>query len=181
MEIVAERWRGIAETNGRYEVSDFGRIRRASTGSLRSPHHCRKGYLRIRFVINGVRKSHFVHRLVASAFVPNPLDKATVNHEDGDRTNNRASNLSWATIRENCRHALRTGLRIIPKNQPNIGRPWMPGRKSPVRLPHDSRKILAKRYFAGETAKQLASEFDISLSAALIIIRQNKYLEQITS
>jgi hypothetical protein len=53
-----------------------------------------------------VKTGHTVHRLVASAFVPNPSNKPTVNHKDGDRRNNAASNLEWMTIMENNRHSI---------------------------------------------------------------------------
>ena len=53
----------------------------------------------------------YVHRLVATAFIPNPHDKKEVNHLDGNRQHNHVSNLEWATRKENQNHAVRTGLR----------------------------------------------------------------------
>lgn len=55
-------------------------------------------------------KSALVHRLVASAFVPNPDKLPQVNHIDGDKFNNAASNLEWCTARHNVQHAYQTGL-----------------------------------------------------------------------
>jgi hypothetical protein len=49
-------------------------------------------------------KSVQVHRLVAEYFIPNPLNKKIVNHIDGNKSNNRADNLEWATVRENALH-----------------------------------------------------------------------------
>ena len=65
------------------------------------------GYLRI-----GVKdKDYYVHRLVAAAFCPNPRGLKEVNHIDGNKRNNAASNLEWCTRSENNRHAFKTGLR----------------------------------------------------------------------
>lgn len=48
---------------------------------------------------------HRVHSLMANHFLPNPNNKRTVNHIDGDKTNNNLSNLEWATDSENIQHA----------------------------------------------------------------------------
>ena len=52
-----------------------------------------------------------IHRLVALTFLPNPDNKRTVNHKDGNKLNNHVSNLEWATYQENNKHAISTGLR----------------------------------------------------------------------
>lgn len=59
---------------------------------------------------DGNRRMKSVHRLVAEAFIPNPENKRTVNHKDGDKHNNVLSNLEWATYQENSQHAHNTGL-----------------------------------------------------------------------
>jgi len=57
-------------------------------------------------------KSHFIHRLMAQTFLPGPV-KAHVNHIDGNKQNNKITNLEWATPQENSQHAYDTGLSTI--------------------------------------------------------------------
>ena len=70
----------------------------------------RKGYPAITISHNNIRKTYAVHRLVAMAFLPNPLKKQTVNHKNGIKTDNRVENLEWATHKENCTHREKNGL-----------------------------------------------------------------------
>ena len=55
-------------------------------------------------------KMYSVHRIVALAFLPNPMAKEQVNHKDGNKQNNHLSNLEWSTNSENQRHARENGL-----------------------------------------------------------------------
>jgi hypothetical protein len=68
-----------------------------------------KGYLRVGLIINGKLVTRKVHRLVAEAFIPNPENKPFVNHKDGNKSNNRVSNLEWSTAKENTQHAIKNG------------------------------------------------------------------------
>ena len=58
------------------------------------------GYLLVG--VSGSRKTVFVHRLVAEAFIPNPLGLRDVDHIDGNKSNNRVENLRWVSHKENC-------------------------------------------------------------------------------
>lgn len=58
----------------------------------------------------GRRANKSIHRLMCTTFLPNPENKAHVNHKDGNKLNNALSNLEWATEQENAQHAADTGL-----------------------------------------------------------------------
>ena len=66
---------------------------------------------------NGKAKKHYVHRLVAKAFIPNPENKPNINHKDCNVKNNCVDNLEWCTQSENVRYAVKCGRRV--SNLPN--------------------------------------------------------------
>jgi hypothetical protein len=105
--IDGEEWREIEFEGYPYAASNMGRIR-LKTGGI-TLGSTRDGY-RI------CNTHHLVHRIVALAFIPNPDKKPFVNHIDGNRGNNRISNLEWVTPRENVRHAIATGLKGAGKH-----------------------------------------------------------------
>lgn len=75
-----------------------------------NPFIDRDGYCVVSLLNGGKASKRFVHRLVAQAFIPNPENKSTVNHINGNKTDNRVENLEWATQSENNAHAYRTEL-----------------------------------------------------------------------
>jgi hypothetical protein len=75
-------------------------------GSIKS-YKTPKGYLHVTL---GYGHTKRLHRLVALAFVPNPDSLPEVNHIDGNKLNNCASNLEWCTRKQNMAHAFATGL-----------------------------------------------------------------------
>ena len=68
------------------------------------------GYLAVSVKECGRKRTLYVHRLVAEAFLGTPSDANEVNHLDGDKTNNHAQNLEWTTHSQNLQHAARHGL-----------------------------------------------------------------------
>jgi hypothetical protein len=75
-----------------------------------SQHKSCWGYLYTNLTKDKTKKKVKIHRIVAEAFIPNPLKLPEVNHINGDKSDNRACNLEWVTRRENIAHAYKTGL-----------------------------------------------------------------------
>lgn len=88
-----------------YYVSNLGRVKRFvvkdGTFIILKPSPDTKGYCRVNINFGDYVKSLKVHRLVATAFVPNKKKKPNLDHIDGDKGNNLASNLRWVTTSEN--------------------------------------------------------------------------------
>lgn len=100
-----------------YEISNMGTVRNKRNGNFLKPAIDKDGYLKVCLCENNKRIYRFVHRLVAIEFIENSQNKETINHIDGNKTNNCVENLEWATITENNRHALKTGLRNMKNRQ----------------------------------------------------------------
>jgi hypothetical protein len=125
-----EIWKPISGYNGYYEVSNLGRVRSKTRkiertspnditkkrpftykGKLVSFWITKKGYCRCTLNLDGLKKNHLVHQLVAKTFIDNKECKPEVNHKNGIKTDNRLENLEWVTTKENVRHAIQMGLR----------------------------------------------------------------------
>lgn len=93
-----------------YQVSDTGEIFDPYKRRRNVHVNPKTGYVQVRLQRNGKPCSAYLHRIVATAFVPNPENKPEVNHKDGNKLNNHASNLEWCTHRENVQHAYQSHL-----------------------------------------------------------------------
>lgn len=145
------RWEQVDEFDG-YFVSDSGLVKSIKRGRERVLRQfARREYLQVRFQVGRVRYYRTVHRLVALAFIPNPLDKPQVNHRDGVKLNNDVSNLEWATAAENVRHAYATGLSRAVAGETHHS----------AKLTDNQVVELRYRFAAGESMAELAEVYGL--------------------
>lgn len=123
-----EIWKPVPGWNGRYWVSNLGRIKNDS-GKILKPGQNRKGgggylYLSAQDKRKGFerRENLYLHRLVAELWVPNPLNKPCVNHLDENVTNNRFDNLAWCTVKENINYGGHN--KKVSESVKGMKRPW---------------------------------------------------------
>lgn len=119
-----EEWRPIQGYEGLYEVSDLGRIKglertvivyskltnttfkRFFESCIKSKHHDKDGYEMVNLKKDGKHSTKKVHKLVATAFIPNLDNKSCIDHINGIRDDNRVENLRWCTQKENLNYPL---------------------------------------------------------------------------
>ena len=75
------------------------------------------GYLGVNVCKNGIVKRFMIHRMVGECYLENENNLPEINHEDGNKSNNRYSNLKWTTSGDNKKHAYNNGLMIAPKGE----------------------------------------------------------------
>ena len=158
-----EIWKDVEGFEGLYQVSNMGRIKSldhyASNGIKDILY---KGRIIQQSLHNGYRIAHLcknnkvktvnVHRIVALAFVPNPLNEPQVNHKDGNKANNDASNLEWCSQRENVIHGIKTGLRNL-------------------KISRDKYQYIYEEHLKGKTYRILAEEFNVGKTRIGQIVR----------
>lgn len=119
-----EIWRDIPEYEGLYQVSNLGRVKSLGKGKTHNSkiHYLKPvldnvGYYIVSLSMNGIKTKHFIHRLVTTAFIPNPDNLPCVNHKDENKLNNfvyinedcsvdlEKSNLEWCTHDYNIKYS----------------------------------------------------------------------------
>lgn len=110
-----EIWKNIENYEGIYQVSNKGRIKRIfKTKEKLVTQHLQRGYYYVCLCKNSKYKWYITHRLVAKAFIPNPLHLPEVNHKDENKVNNDESNLEWCTSKYNSNYGTRNKRKSKP-------------------------------------------------------------------
>ena len=171
-----EEWRDIEDFNGYYQVSSIGRIRSCGgkNGRSKGKWYIRAlsanhdGYMKVRLVHGGKDITRRVHTLVARAFIPNFDNFDTVNHKDGDKTNNCVDNLEWIDRSQQMVHAYKLGLK----------KPIRGSKNSQAKLTDDDVRYIRSHYkprTRGCSTVDLGEQFDVSNRVIGLIVRGLSY------
>lgn len=156
-------WRIIPEFPA-YEASYEGHIRKIGSSLIRKPIKAKGGYHKITIYIDKRVVTKQLHRLIASAHIPNPEGLEFVNHKDGDKTNNKVSNLEWCTRSENQIHACAIGL-VSNRGSKN----------GFAKLNENSVQQMRTLYNTGTRIKDIAKMFNVKYNTASSIVHYRSW------
>ncbi len=167
-----EEWKDIKGFEG-YQISNYGRVkslnyRRCGNTKLLKKiiNNFKDNYHVVNLSKNGKHVLSRVHRLVATAFIPNPNNKPYVNHLDGCKTNNHISNLEWCTSSENAQHAYNAGLKIAPMGENHVNNILTEKQVLEIR-----EKYVPRKY----STRMLAKEYGVHQSTIYQIIKRRMW------
>ncbi len=165
-----EVWKDIEGYNGRYQVSNFGRVKsfQRLDEKILSIEGKKRDYAKVVLFKDNVAKTFLLHRLVAIAFVPNPENKPEVNHIDGNKKNNCAENLEWVTKSENIKDAFDTGLAKVFRGVEN----------GAAKLTPEQVREIRRTYIKGDknfSSHALARKFNVSSNSIRRVVNFATY------
>lgn len=178
MQEIWKSLKGIVEYGDYYEVSNLGRVKSVDrvvccgngfkriNGRMRKLKTEKNGYTSISLSYNGKSKTYKVHRLVALAFIHNPENKPEVNHKDGNKSNNLASNLEWVTVSENTQHAYDNGLAKGRNGETH---------HNSILKEEDVLEIIGLWESGKYTKKEISKKFNISHMAVIRILNGDRW------
>jgi hypothetical protein len=148
-------WKDVEGFESFYEVSDTGLLRRKSTQRILKPYTNKNGYVYVTLSVNGSQKSYRLHKLIAQAFVPNPDNKLEINHIDGCKQNNNATNLEWTDRSGNTLHAYAIGITKKPGETSIYRNVWyyanrLKAKKWGASISYEGNRAYGVKYFLTE-------------------------------
>lgn len=175
-----EIWKDVVGYEGLYQVSNLGNVKSVERemqnyrgnkfikvskpiGKFINKY----GYIRVTLYKNGTPRAFTVHRLVATAFIPNPMGLKDINHIDFNKKNNNIENLEWCSRSYNVKHAIKHNPNILAGIKKNA----VKGRKPIIQYTLDG-KFVKKYNSVCEASKELG------LSTSHICCVANKKAEK---
>lgn len=122
------RFVDIVGYEGKYQVSAGGSVMCLGSSStmyykprprVLKPDVLQFGYCQVTLYMNGVPKKFYIHRLVATAYLPNPMNYPIVNHIDNNPSNNNVENLEWCTRKHNAQHSIKCNRKRVFRGEEN--------------------------------------------------------------
>ena len=151
-----EEFRDIKDYEGLYQISNYGRVYSLISKKFLKFWIDRYGYLHVDLHKNGKKKSFQVHRLVATAFIENPLNLPQVNHKSEIKTDNRVENLEWCDHTYNNNYGTRTERMM---QHPN----WKATRETSLKAAIEKcSKVVLQFTLNGEFVKEYSSTCEAS-------------------
>ncbi|WBF77873.1 HNH homing endonuclease [Escherichia phage W70] len=151
------------EENSPYFITEDGQVFSEFSGRfLKNSLSKGTGYFVVNVILNGKRKPEYVHRMVAKAYIPNPLNLPEVNHKDGNKLNNHKDNLEWVTEEENLRHSIENKLPIRGQDHYSTG------------LSENDVHKICQLLSEGWTAKRIAESSGIQVKRAVVLNIRSK-------
>ena len=167
--------KAIKGYEGRYEVTESGEVISLIKGSRNKSGYKvlkhwldKDNYHTVTLWKNRKPKQFKVHRLVAETFIPNPNRLPQVNHIDGNKNNNAASNLEWISQEGNIRHAYDIGIYKKGEERKNS------------KLTNEQVKWIRENYIKGSRelgARPLARKFGVTKTCIYYIVTNKSYKE----
>lgn len=158
----------IPNYKGKYSITLDGKVWSEIRGRFLSPQLGQYGYWVI--TLSGIGKNnrrlktHYIHRLIADAYLPKVKHKLSINHKNGIKTDNRIENLEWSTQKENVRHYIQMGLIKRRKGELHQNSKLSDADVLEIRSRLDSKY---------GTLTRLAKEYDVSPSLLHLIREKN--------
>ena len=164
-----EMWKDVINYYGKYIISSNGVIKSVArknrlNDKIKKQRKDKDGYMIVNLHSDGKTKTLKVHRLLAEAFIYNPLNKPQVNHINGIKNDNRLQNIEWATQSENMQHSYDNGLTKASVGEKNGNS------KLTTKDVEDMKKL---RKFM--TYQELANVFSVSICQAHRIINNKRW------
>ena len=190
-----EVWKEVKGYEGKYEVSNLGRVRslfdnngkRRHESRILKPCKDRDGYLQVCLCKNGKGTCKTVHRLVATAFIPNPLNLPQINHRDEDKKNNfifldengnvvlEKSNLEWITQKDNCNYGTRNDRGAKTRSKVMIGKLVNHPALSKKVLQYDLEGDLVQEWLSAHEIERRTGWFSTSICACCLGRQKTAY------